>query len=148
MKNIILTRTVTSGVVLAALVGFSGTSLAQSEAIESMNAQQTQLNTFETVEHHATADQLSAALDQFNTQDRASEGLQTQSTGSQAPQQVSRVANRLSNEIDAYNADASSSLVPETHAVASESNHKAMPIAQQLASELTTYNRTGGSSRY
>jgi len=148
MKNSTLAKTVTSGVVLAALVGFSGTSLAQSKAIESLNTQPTQTNTFDTVEHHTKADQLSAALDRFNTQDEASQGLQTRSAGSQAPQQVSGVARELSHEIDNYNATASNSLVPQTHVVASETDHKATPVAQQLAAELTTYNRTGGSSRY
>lgn len=135
-----------SAALVAALLGFSGTGLAQQNAVHALDNQTSTPSTHDGAGHgQSMADALAADLDAFNRQDNVNRGPSTHMPQNHERQQVAQQIRELSADVDAYNANATRGRLPETHVPASQVAHAAdHHRANELADRVTQFNRSGG----
>lgn len=142
-----LAKTPVYAALLAGLIGFSGTSLAQANAIQvlNQNADDASRDTATAGADHRATERLADAVDAYNRQ--ASAGLvpDTRIPAGEAQNPADhRAAQQLGERVDAYNENATESLTLDTWIPASQSKDTVAPVIDELKADVNAYNRTGG----
>lgn len=145
MQNRTFAR-ISSTVLIAALLGFSGTGLAQQNAVHALDGQASTSTVDETTPRdQSLANSLAADLDAYNAQDNANRGPSTRMPKNHKSHRVARQIRELGNDVDAYNNSATDGRVPQTHMpasnVAQASDHAR---AERLADRVAAFNQSGG----
>lgn len=148
MKTITTRQLATPVLVLAITLGFSGASLAQSNAIDALQSstEQTNSEAAAPASDHPLAERLSALLDAHNNAWRADDGASDPAAqADRAPQDLQR-AQQLSETLDARNNRYTTSPAQENDNAAGGASYSAYPLAEDLSARLEAYYHSNGSA--